>query len=81
MDELRKSMWGAVGLSLALICMLMAFIESTTTVKSEVVRIVQMLGVVFLAAVAISQWVKYLKRYVDYAVEEKLKAHGEKAKG
>jgi hypothetical protein len=80
MDEVRKSMWGAVGLSLAGICMLMAFIESTTTVKSEAVRIVGMLGLVLLAAAAISQWVKYLKRYVDCAVEEKLKAQGEKAK-
>ena len=81
MDEVRKSMWAAVGLSLALICMLVAFIESTTTVRSEAVRIVGMLGLVLLTAAAISQWVKYLKRYVDYAVEEKLKAQGEKAKG
>ena len=78
MDELRKSMWGAVGLSLALICMLMVFTESTTTVKSELVRMVQMLAVLFLAACGIFQWMKYLKRYVDYAVEEKLKAHGDK---
>jgi len=77
MDKLTKKLIAAVCLSIALVCMLMAMIISTATGKrSDVWLIIQVVVVLMATACAIGQWVKYLRGYVDFEIERRLKEYG-----
>jgi riboflavin transporter FmnP len=80
MDKLKKSLVAAVTSSIALVCMLMVFVLSATKeVRSEIGTIIVFFALLGLTAGLIVHWVKYLKQYVDFAIEQKLSEHNKEA--
>jgi len=81
MDKLKQSLMSAVTLTLALVCMLIVFVVSTTKeTRSEIGTIIIFFSLLGLTVGAIVQWVKYLKQYVDFAIEQKLRQKNKQAK-
>jgi len=74
MDKLKKSLVAPVASSIALICMLMVFVLSATKgTKSEIGMIVLLAAILLLTVSTIIQWIRYLRGYVDFAIEQKLR--------
>lgn len=74
MDKLRKTLMSAVGLSILLVCLLTAMIRSAgIETKSDFELNRQVVIALLLTVGAIVQWVRYLKGYIDFAIERKLK--------
>ncbi|MDH4240411.1 MAG: hypothetical protein OEW48_12690 [Phycisphaerae bacterium] len=74
MDKLTKTLIAAVVASFVLVFGLMAIIYSATTgTGSNVTWILQFLALLTMTASAIVWWVRYLRGYVDSAIERKLR--------
>jgi hypothetical protein len=73
MDVYRRSLIGAVALSVALMCILVVFVRSADGQSdSDAGALVQMVSLFVLTGATISQWVRCVKQYVDYAIDRKL---------
>jgi hypothetical protein len=73
MDKLTKTLISAVVASFVLVFVLMAIIYSATIGPgSTMIWIAQFLALLTMAAAAIVWWVRYLRGYVDHAIERKL---------
>jgi Na+/alanine symporter len=74
MGELKNSLVAAVSSSIALVCMLLVFVlNATKETKSDIVMIILLLAILLLTVSAIVQWLRYLRRYVNFAIEQNLK--------
>jgi len=81
MDKLKKTLVAAVVLTFALACMLILFVLSATKeTRSEIGAIIVFFSLLGLTACVIVQWVKYLKQYVNFAIEEKFRQRNKQAK-
>ena len=77
MYTLRKKLTTAVASSIAWVCILMAMIISIAVgERSNVSLIISSVVVLAATASAIMQWVVYLRGYVDFAIERRLKEFG-----
>lgn len=73
MAELKKpSAQGAVASSLALVIFLI-LLANDKREKSDVAEIIHFFLLLGFAASVIWVWLKYLKEYVNFAIEQKLK--------
>ena len=54
--------------------------HSSMGTKSDIVETVRLIFVLFLAGCVIAEWVKYLHKYVDFAIYQKLKERYKKGK-
>lgn len=54
--------------------------NSTIETKSDIVETVRFIVVLFLAGCVIAEWVKYLHKYVDFAIEQKLSERDKEGK-
>ena len=80
MDKLKTSPVAAVSSSIALVCMLLAFVLSVSEEeKNDIVMIILLLAVFLVSASTIIQWARYVKRYVNFAIEQKLKEINKKS--
>ncbi len=81
MDELKKpSMMPAVTTTMALVCLLIVFVLSAAKkTRSEIGTIIVFFSLLGLTAGVIVQWVKYLKQYVNFAIEQKLREINKKS--
>lgn len=74
MDKLTKTLISAVVASIVLVFVLMAIIYSATIRPgSTMIWILQFLALLVLTAAAIVWWLRYLRAYVDFAIERKLR--------
>ena len=78
MDKLTKTLIAAVVVSIVLVFVLMAIIYSATisaTIgeRSNVKWIPQFAALLAMTAAAIVWWIRYLRGYVDLAIERKLR--------
>ena len=74
MDKLTKILTGAVASSILLVILLMVIMDSAATGKSsDFRRAIQSVLILMMTASVIIQWVRYFRRYVDFAIEQKLK--------
>lgn len=80
MDELKKpSMVSAILLTLAALLDLMAsFLMAANNTKSELLMTFVLCEIVLIAC-AIAAWIKYFKRYVNFAIEQKLREINKKS--
>ncbi len=79
MDESKKpSVKSAAVASMAVV--LLTLLSSTKETKSDIVEIVQFFCLLVLAGYAIAEWVKYLRKYVDFAIEQKLSERDKEGK-
>lgn len=80
MAELKKPpMTAAVSITFASVCMLIVFVLSATReTRSEVATIIVFFALLVLTAGVIVQWVKYFKKYVDFAIKQKLSRNNKK---
>jgi len=78
MDKDKKpSVKSAAVVSMAVVLFTLNF--SIMKIKSDVAEIIYLFCVLVMAGSAIAEWVKYLKKYVDFAVEQKLSEHNKEA--
>jgi hypothetical protein len=74
MDEIKNSLIAAGASSFATVCMLIVFVLSATKeTKSVIAMLVLLLAILVLTLSAIVQWVRYIRRYVDFAIGQKLR--------
>jgi membrane protein implicated in regulation of membrane protease activity len=75
MDKLTKTLIAAVGASFVLVFALMAIIYSATIRPGNtmMIWILQFVVLLTLTASAIVWWVRYLRGYVDWAIERNLR--------
>jgi Kef-type K+ transport system membrane component KefB len=74
MDEIKNSLIAAVASSFATVCMLIVFVLSATKeTKSVVAMLVLLLAILVLTLSAIAQWVRYMRRYVNFTIDQKSK--------
>lgn len=69
----KPSVKSAAGLSMVVVLFTLMFSMNET--RSEIVEIMLFLCVLFMAGCAIYEWVRYLRKYVDFAIEQKLSGH------
>ena len=78
MDENKKpSVKSAAAVSMAVVMFSMVMDKP----KSDLAEIIAFFAVLGMAAYGIAAWVKYLKNYVDFAIEQKLRSNQKEAKG
>jgi hypothetical protein len=72
MDAVKKPSVkpAAVG-SMAVVLFTLTY--SAMETKNDIVEIIRLTCVLVLAGYTIAEWVKYLHKYVDFAIEQKLK--------
>jgi len=79
MDKGKKpSVKSAAVVSMAVVLFTLRF--PTIATKSDIAEIVSFFCILVMAGGAIAEWVKYLRKYVDFAVEQKLSEHNKEAK-
>ena|GEM_PF-5883332 len=77
MYTLRKRLTAAVASSIAWVCLLMVMIISIAVgERGSVSLIISCVVILGATAGAIMQWVVYLRGYVDFAIERRLKEVG-----
>ena len=54
--------------------------HSVMETKSDIVETARLIFVLFLAGCIIAEWVKYLHKYVDFAIEQKLSERDKEGK-
>jgi hypothetical protein len=74
----KPSVKSAAVVSMAVVLFTLQF--STMETRSDTVEVMFLFCVLFMAGCAISEWVKYLRLYVDFAIEQKLSGHSKKGK-
>jgi len=73
MGELKKpSAMGPAASSVALVCML-ALAATDGKKTSDIKEIVGFLTLLVFAACTIGMWIRYVRQYVNFAIEQKLK--------
>jgi hypothetical protein len=73
MDKLTKTLIAAVGASILLVFVLMAVIYSAAIRPgSTMIWILQFVALLTITFSTIVWWVRYLRGYVDWAIERKL---------
>ena len=74
MDEVKKpSMQIAIPITVAaLLDLFAAIMMASTNTKPEALMIFVLCEIILIAG-AIAAWIKYFKRYVNFAIEQKLK--------
>jgi len=78
MDKDKKpSVKSAAVVSMAVVVFTLQ--SSIVETKSDIAEIVRFFCVLVMAGYAIAAWVKYLRNYVDFAVEQKLSEHDKEA--
>lgn len=72
-DKLTKILIGAVASSIVLVILLMVIMDSAATgTRSDFRRAIRPVLILMMTASVIIQWVRYFRRYVDFAIEQKL---------
>ena len=70
MDKLKKSLVSAATCSIALVIML---ILTASDGRSDIVEVIGFFALLAFTACTIWAWLRYLRGYVDFAIEQKLK--------
>jgi hypothetical protein len=80
MDEVKKpSMQSAISITVAALLDLFAAIMLASIKPKPEVMMIFVLCEIILIAGAIAAWIKYFKRYVNYAIEQKLREINKKS--
>jgi hypothetical protein len=79
MDAVKKPSVkpAAVG-SMAVVLFMLT--DSMIETKSDIVETIRLIFVLFLAGCIIAEWVKYLRKYVDFTIEQKLSERNKEGK-
>ena len=81
MDKVKASLVASVSSSIALVCVLLVFVlGATKETRNDTGMIISLPAILLLTVCAIIEWVKYLRRYVDFAIEKKLKDTSQETK-
>jgi len=74
MDALKKSMVCAVFSNLIVVWFLIFLVLLLTAgeVKSDIRKIILVAAILFMTLLASREWIKYVRQYVDFAIEQKL---------
>ncbi|HIJ54364.1 MAG TPA: hypothetical protein HPP66_14615 [Planctomycetes bacterium] len=80
MDEVKKpSMQSAILITLAaLLDLLASFMMAASNTKSELLMTFVLCEIIMIAC-AVAAWVNYFKRYVNFAIEQKLRENNKKS--
>jgi len=74
MNEVKNSLIAAGASSFATVCMLIVFVLSATKeTKSIIAMLVLLLAILVLTLSAIAQWVRYMRRHVDFTIDQRLR--------
>ncbi len=80
-DKLTKILIGAVASSIVLVILLMVIMDSAATgTRSDFRRGFRSVLILMMTVSVIIQWVRYFRRYVDFAIERKLKDNNKETK-
>jgi len=77
MDKLKKSLVFAATCSIALVIML---ILTASDGRSDIVEVIGFFALLAFTACTIWAWLRYLRGYVNFAIEQKLSQHNKKGK-
>jgi lysylphosphatidylglycerol synthetase-like protein (DUF2156 family) len=81
MNDVRKSLIAAGASSVATVCMLIVFAGAATKeTKSIIAMVILLIAILVLTLSAIVQWVRYIRMYVEFAIQQKLGQHDKEGK-